>query len=137
MGSEWEQLNNWLQEVERRVERRATASAADGEGTARVDDLQRRWESDRRDWGLKLEEVEREAAHLRELLSRREAGVDLGAVEEENRRLRAACLELRASVASAEDARGLRARLDDALAEIAKCRASLSSAEDEHRRERI
>jgi DNA repair exonuclease SbcCD ATPase subunit len=145
--AEWEQLNQWVEEVERRVEGRD--ESVDGlraeleAERARSESLRREAESDRRGWEARRAGLEREAEHLRGLLAGGAdgstgdgAGAALLAVEEENRRLRAACAELQKRSAAAEDAADLRRRLAAAEAELAQARDAIRALDDERRRER-
>jgi hypothetical protein len=145
--AEWEQLNQWVEEVERRVDGRDVSADQlrdDLEAErARVESLRRQAESDRRAWETRRAGLEHEAEHLRGLLSRGAAGspgdaaaASLLAVEEENRRLRAACAELQKAATSAGDAADLRRSLAAAEADMAHARDAIRALDDERRRER-
>lgn len=134
--AEWEQLNRWVEEVERRVEGRLPPAAALDAERARAEAVQRQWDSDRIDWAARFEGLEREAAHLRALLDGRGDNGPLMAVEEENRRLRASYIELQRLAKRADEAEELRDRLTVAVAELALSRASVTALDDDHRRER-
>lgn len=139
--AEWEQLHEWLREVERRVEGHDgrgedLARALDDErrrhdATRREADVQRRsWETSRR---AAEDEAEQLRGRLAELATRDAAGpgaaAALAALEDENRRLRQARDELARQAAAAAEA--LRAELDAARDRVAELERRVRHAEDE------
>ncbi len=142
--AEWEQLHQWVAEVERRVE------ANDGNGGDREHELElerRRGESlaaqietDRRAWLTRKHQLEEEIERLREACraAQAEEGSEaaVAAIVEENDWLRARCLELEAAANTAPEGEGLRERLDDALAKMDAARVELRRSEDQRRLEK-
>lgn len=142
--AEWEQLNQWVEEVERRLDGRdADGPRLRAELEAerdRAEALRRAGESDRRGWEAQRSGLEREAQILRDQLAGHRRGADdregaaLVELAAENRRLRVACETLGESAAEAE---GLGRRLAAALADLDQARHDLRHAEDERRREQM
>jgi hypothetical protein len=145
--AEWEQLRQWIEEVERRVEQR------DGDGL----DLQAELEAERRRGEAQRVEaegerrrseaqrlaMEKEVEQLRSMLaqvaSRSEvdsASVAVEALEAENQRLRDASREwARTSVVAAE-VEPLRMRLEEATKERDDLKREIQQLQDDHERER-
>jgi hypothetical protein len=142
--AEWEQLHQWVEEVERRVEGR---DAGDGRlrdelaaEQSRSESLRRAAEVDRRTCETQRRGLESEAGQLRGQLERRSQGIDgedetaFIALASENRRLRtAAATHERVAAEAAEFAR----RLTAANAALEQARADLRTLEDERQREKI
>ncbi len=146
--AEWEQLHQWVEEVERRVEGRDAGDdrlrmELDSE-RVRAESLRRSAESDRASWDAQRRGLEREAEHFRDLLARQANGPAAAedetafiALASENRRLRAASAELERLRAGAGEAEGLARKVDATLAELGQVRGELQRSEDERRRETI
>jgi hypothetical protein len=145
--AEWDQLRQWVEEVERRVEGRdpgVEALRADlAAERSRAEGLQRSWDAEHRDRGAAYQGLEREVERLRGLVERNTEGRPEGAaeaallvVEDENRQLREVCDQWRRTAESAGDAKALRSRLDATAAELTQARASLAALDDDRRRER-
>lgn len=145
--AEWEQLQQWVEEVERRVEGRDLGddrlrAELDAE-RSRADSLRRSAESDRAAWDAHRRGLEREAEHFRDRLARQANGP---AAEEEtafiglaaeNRRLRAAAVELERFRVIAAEAEDLGRKLAETSAELETVRGQLQRVEDDRRRETI
>lgn len=134
--AEWDQLNRWVEEVERRVEDREGSPSESAPQLAAAEVIQQQWNAERRKWVALRERLDSEIAHLRGLIDHGGDGSAIQAVEEENRRLRAAVEEPPRFAAAAEDADDLRRRLGVASAELELSRASVTAIDDERRRER-
>jgi hypothetical protein len=144
--AEWDQLNRWVQEVERRVEgiggqgddlRRALETER-----RRADDLARASEADRRSWDARRESLEAEAGRLRAALAEAARNPDaadlamLETLEIENRRLRSENEHLARSAATTSEVETLREQLDTVRDELEKARQELRQALDDRQRER-
>jgi hypothetical protein len=140
--AEWEQLSQWVEEVERRVDGREAGDAGlrselDAE-RQRSDSLRRRAESDRREWEAHRAGLERDADHLRGLLAQQVRSPEADetafiALASENRKLRTTCAGLERAAAEAE---ALGGRLAEALAELESSRNELRRVADDRERER-
>jgi chromosome segregation ATPase len=144
--AEWEQLNRWVQEVERRVD------GIGGQGDdlrreletehRRADDLARTADADRRSWDARRESLEAEIARLRATLAeavRNPDAADLAMLETleiENRRLRDEHERLARTAASPAEVESLREQLDAGRGELEKARQELRQALDDRQRER-
>jgi hypothetical protein len=142
--AEWDQLHQWVQEVEQRVE------GKDSRETELETELQverRRAESQRQaiDVERKAAEsrrhtLEREVEDLRAKLSRHHEGISSdGVVEElerENRWLRDACARLEAAACASNAVGPLTERLDLALRELDEVKKNFRFVSDEQRREK-
>ncbi len=145
--AEWEQLNNWVSEVERRVERRDPAAQElqlELETARNQLEAQRRAiEKDRALWEAQREVYEDEAQRHRDELAKLAARPDGGpdaayqALETENRRLRETCHTLVRGSAEAADANRLRSQLAATQAQLDELRREHGQAVDEHKRERL
>jgi chromosome segregation ATPase len=145
--AEWEQLNQWVEEVEKRVEGR------DKEGrdlTGELDEERRKaeaqrlaTETDRRTWETHRAALEKEVAQLREKLSEvarqpeGNARAAVEALEQENKRLRTTCRDLEKSKSVAAQAEYFQARFEEVQKELADVRQQLRQVTDERERERI
>jgi len=142
--AEWDQLNGWVEEVERRVDGRdAEAPRLRAELEAerdRAETLRRAGESDRRTWEAQRAGLEREAQLFRNQIAGQRRGAEdregatLVELAAENRRLHTAC---EASGKTAAEAGELGRRLAAALSELDQARRDLRHLEDERQRERI
>ncbi len=76
--AEWDQLNRWVEEVERRVEGRDASTedlrAERDEARSDAESARREREADRREWSSLREGLEREIRHLRGLLEAHRSG---------------------------------------------------------------
>jgi hypothetical protein len=145
--AEWEQLSSWVTEVERRVDRRDTASQdiqLELETERNQATAQRLgFEKDRRAWEAQRDALEEENERLRgwiaQLANHTEAAPDAAyaALEAENRRLRETCHTLVRASAEAADATRLRAQLQAAQQQVDELRKELSQANDDRERERM
>jgi uncharacterized small protein (DUF1192 family) len=139
--SEWEQLYQWVDEVERRVDSQGThdesLQAEVRAERARSDSLKQAAEASRRELEAQKKGLERELDHLRGQLS---LGPDRGGVDvalaEENRRLRASCASLERAAAAAEDVAKLKDSFATTKAGLAHAKAELERLEDDRNRER-
>jgi DNA repair exonuclease SbcCD ATPase subunit len=141
----WDQLNQWVEELERRVESGGAnqASHEDLEAERRRAELDRqRFEADRRASEAQRQALESEVEKLRGMLAaaaRQPGGATSAVVEqlqEENRRLRAATSELARVSAEAAEAATLRDQLAEAQGEAARCRCDFQQVLDDLKRER-
>ena len=145
--AEWEQLSSWVTEVERRVERRDTASQdvqLELETERNQATAQRlAFEKDRRGWEAQRTVLEEENERLRgkiaELANHTEATPDAAyaALESENRRLRDTCHTLVRASAEAADASRLRTQVQAAQQQIDELRKELAQLSDDRARERM
>ena len=145
--AEWEQLNRWVQEVERRVENRDT----DGRDLLlemeternRAEALRVTFERERGVWEGQRRVLEEDVAQLRkqltDLANRAEPGTDaaLVALEHENRRLRETCQSLVRTSAEAAEAGHLRHQIAATEDQLNVARRELRQALDDGERERI
>jgi chromosome segregation ATPase len=141
----WEQLNQWVQELEERV---------DGQGDS--EDLRKQLEaehrkaaaasearaSEQRIWEARRQELEADAEQLRATLAqaaRKSSSADvtvIAALEKENRKLRAANSQMAKIATTAAEAEGLRERLQSAIDEVSTLKQALQQAHDDRHRER-
>lgn len=121
--AEWEQLVQWVEEVERRVEGQGAASS--GELAAE----RRRHDADRAEWEAQSTRMRRELEALRAAPTGGAASV----LEAELRQLRARCAALEHDADGLEP---LRAAQSAAAREIERLRNELERAQDERTRER-
>ncbi|MDR3632952.1 MAG: hypothetical protein P4L84_03895 [Isosphaeraceae bacterium] len=145
--AEWEQLSSWVTEVERRVERRDTASQdiqLELETERNQATAQRHaFEKDRRGWEAQRQALDDENERLRskiaELANHTEASPDaaFAALESENRRLRETCHTLVRASAEAADASRLRTQLQSAQQQVDELRKELTQLNDDRTRERM
>ncbi|HEV3120421.1 MAG TPA: hypothetical protein VGY53_00895 [Isosphaeraceae bacterium] len=146
--SEWEQLNQWVTQVEQRVDSRDRQDSGLAQELAterRKSEAQRQAaetekrasESQRR---LLEQEVERLRGQLAEVAKRKTADPDaeLGqaALEGENRRLRRMCDELTRTAAAAGEVETLRKELRAAQGQLDEAQTKLRSLDDDMERER-
>ena len=146
-----EQLNRWVQEVERRVENRDTEGRdllleMETERN-RAEALRMASERERGIWETQRQALEEDIARLRTQLTslarRPETGPDaapdaaLVALEHENRRLRETCQSLVRTSAEASEAGRLRHQLGAVEAQLDAVRRELRQALDDRERERI
>lgn len=146
--AEWEQLQQWVEEVERRVEGRDLQGRdllgeLDGE-KRRVEAQRLSFETDRRAWETHRQALDTEVQQLRTKLTelaRRPGGASHGAaveaLEEENRKLRAVCRELERHKALGAHAAHFRDRLQEVQNELAESQHEIRRLIDERERERI
>ncbi len=144
--AEWEQLQQWVEEVERRVEGRDQQGRdllGELEAEKRRAESQRlAFETDRRTWETYRQTLENEVKQLRSKLAelaRRPGGstAAVEALEEENRRLREVCHELERHKALAAHAAHFRDRLQEAQTELSEAQHEIRRIADERERERI
>jgi hypothetical protein len=146
--SEWEQLNQWVTQVEQRVDsrdRQDSALAQELANERRKSEAQRNAaeterkasESQRR---LLEQEVERLRGQLTEVAKRKQADPDaelgLAALEGENRRLRRMCDELTRTAAAAGEVDTLRKELRTAQGQLDEASTKIRSLDDDMERER-
>lgn len=141
--AEWEQLNQWVEEVERRVDDKDVADAGlreDLESERLLSEsLRRLLETDRRTWEAQRLGLERESEHLRGQLARQQTNAPVQeeetafiAMAAENRRLRTANAELERA---ATEAAALSVALDSARAALEQSHVLLRQAEDDCKRQ--
>ena len=123
--AEWDQLNRWVEEVERRVEGREVSPSESAPQVAAAEVIQQQWNAERRKWVALRERLDSEIAHLRGLIDHGGDDSALQAIKESPR-----------LAAAVEDAEDLRRRLSVASAELDLSRASVIAIDDERRRER-
>ncbi len=142
--AEWEQLHQWVEEVERRVEDR------DAEGPRlraeldaerdRGERLRVSSETERRGWDARRVGLERETQLLRDEIARNHQGSatrdesSLLELAAENRQLRTDCEALRTL---ANEAETLGRRFAEAVTDLETARREIRRLEDERQRERI
>jgi hypothetical protein len=145
--AEWEQLRQWVEEVERRVEQR------DGNGfdlQTELEDERRRAETqrlaaegERRRWEAQRLAMEKESEQLRTMLaqvaSRSEvdsASAAMAALEAENQRLRDASREWARSSADAAEVEPLRKLLEETTKDRDDLKRQIQQLQDDRERER-
>jgi hypothetical protein len=143
----WEQLNQWVQDLERRVEDQGDRG---GEAAAQALEAERRRsEADRREaetlkraWESQRQSLEAETERLRNALAQAvQAAADpseaaaLATLEQENRRLRAANAEIARVAATAAEADVLRDRLQQSSDEVESLTRELRRADDDRERQ--
>lgn len=144
--AEWQQLNEWVEQVEQRVDSRdreeadlADELAAERRGT---ESLRETFATERQAWKVQRKAFEEEVKHLREQLAalakqtNKQADSALAALESENRRLRQSCDDLSRAAASATEVETTRAELAKARARADEAQAKIRSLEDDIERER-
>jgi hypothetical protein len=142
--AEWDQLHQWVQEVEQRVEGK-NSRESDLETELQVE--RRRGESQRQSFEVERKaaesrrhSLEREIEDLRGKLSRQQRGMSSeGIVEElerENQWLRDACARLEAAACAANAVGPLTERLDSSLRELDEVKKTFRLLSDEQRREK-
>ncbi len=140
--AEWDQLNRWVEEVERRVDGRDISadelrSERDQARTA-AQAAEHQWETDRRAWSTFRDGLEREVRRLRGLLDSQHGGEHAAAlreVEEENRRLRAAVGDLQRTLALTGEAEEWKLRISVLESELEQANAALRRLDDERRQQ--
>ncbi|AGA27688.1 coiled-coil domain-containing protein [Singulisphaera acidiphila] len=143
----WEQLNQWVQELERRVEAGGGSTGPlkqELEEERRKTRLEREtFQVERRSWDAQRTAMESEVEKLRGLLGQaaRQPAVAandsvLEALEQENRRLRSVASELARVSAVAAEVELLRDRLVTTEQELAKTARELQGIVDDQKRER-
>jgi chromosome segregation ATPase len=146
--TEWEQLNQWVTEVERRVDSRdkQDSGLAQELSTERrkAESLRQALETERRTWESQRrpleQEVERLRAQLGELAKRKQVDSDselaVAALEGENRRLRKMCDDLTRAAAAAGEVESLRKEVRAAHAKLDEAEAKVRTLSDDLERER-
>lgn len=144
--AEWEQLNQWVEQVEQRVESRAEQDTQlEGQLAAerrQSETARQAFETDRRTWESQRRRLEEEVQQLRSKLSNvamhsdSNADLALAALEAENRRLRKTCDQLSRAAAAASEVESLREQNTKTQAELDKAHAQLRAVEDDVARER-
>lgn len=141
----WDQINQWVQELERRVESGGAGGSAardELEAERRKTQMEReQHEAERRAFEAQRQTWEAEAEKLRALVTQSQApggaaDTVLKGLEQENRRLRGAAAELARVSAVAAEAGDLRQRLQLAQDELASARSEHQKALDDLQRER-
>jgi hypothetical protein len=146
--AEWEQLAQWVSEVEERVEGQDLArDRRDEEERAELrrgaHENRRQLEHERQTWAAERRRLEEEAGRLQALLARAAtadgggesgAAAALAALESENRRLRHSYRQLEQS--SRAEVEALRTEADGAQTQLAALRKENELAKDERIRER-
>ena len=142
--AEWEQLNQWVEEVERRVDDRGSddvrlRAELDSE-RHHVETLRRSADAERRDWDAQRHGLEREAQTLRDLLARQAKNAGAGddetafiALASENRKLRTTCSRFEKAATESEE---MVRRLNSTLAELEAAQLTLRKLEDDRQREK-
>jgi uncharacterized small protein (DUF1192 family) len=142
--AEWDQLRQWVEEVERRVEQRDGAGPdlkAELEAERRQAASQRHTaEGDRRLWdaqrGALEQEIEQLRATLAQVVGRTDsAAAALVALERENQRLRDACRQRTSDSAAAAEVEALRQQVQAAWKERDDLKGELRRVQDDRRRE--
>ncbi len=142
---EWEQLTQWVAEVEERIERQ------DGSGTQlaseldahrrQAEDCRLQLDRERKTWGDQRRGLENEIERLRSLLARAAQevaapgdGAAMAILESENLRLRQLCRDLDETIKS--EARSLQEAMEAGRRELEQVRKERDSVQDERDRER-
>lgn len=142
---EWEQLNSWVEEVERRMEGLVPDDgqlnrALDHE-RKQSDQLRQSWADERRTREAEKASSTRELQHLRERLTAARGGggpdAQTETLERENQKLRQAVDHLGRSAALADEVEPLRQKLAAALAEVDRFSSALRKESDDRKREGI
>jgi hypothetical protein len=142
--AEWEQLQQWVQEVERRVEGRDREDKdleRDLQSERRnAETLRENAENDKRAWRLQRKALEQEVANLREkvtaIAQRPDSGAALQVLEHENKRLKEAYQHLTKRSAGAAELASMRERFRVLQTELDEAKRQLRQAIDERDRER-
>jgi chromosome segregation ATPase len=144
--AEWEQLNQWVEQVEQRVDSRdqqeTNLEQVLAEERRKFDSLKQTTETERRASESQRrtleEEVERLRARLSTVAQKTDSNADLAlaALEGENRRLRRMCDDLTHKAAAAVEVDVVRAQLSTVMAQIDEAQAKIRSLEDDIERER-
>ncbi len=144
--AEWEQLTQWVAEVEERIERQDGAS--NGQLASELDAHRRQAEDcrlqldrERKAWSDQRRGLENEIEHLRLLLARaaQEAaapgdGAAMAILESENQRLRQLCRDL--DETTKVEARSLQEAIEEGRRELEEVRKERDLVQDERNRER-
>ncbi|GAC1450744.1 MAG: hypothetical protein NVSMB9_35390 [Isosphaeraceae bacterium] len=140
--AEWEQLDQWVGEVERRVTSR---DAKDAQLASELNAERRRSEAllqsavaEKAEWDAQSRGFEREAQQLRDALVRKSEGSSETqkasiALLEENRRLQTMCARLQLATVETEDLRSRLARVEQ---DLTHAKNTLEQAHDERERTR-
>jgi chromosome segregation ATPase len=144
--AEWEQLNQWIGQVEQRVDSREEQDSHLAQELAaerrKADELRLATETERRASEKKGKSLEEEVERLRSKLltvakqTDSNAEVALAALENENRRLRRACDDLTRAAASAGEVQPVKAELASARTKLDAAEVTLRGLEDDIARER-
>ncbi len=143
--AEWEQLQSWVEEVERRVESQGGPDldlrAELDQQRRDADALQSRFDAQQRAWDAQRSSFESEIAELRSRLSdasRQVANNDaLGALERENQRLREECRRLVPFEAIAAEVELLREHLRTSQENVSRLEQEVSHLHDELERQQV
>jgi hypothetical protein len=159
--AEWEQFNNWVAELEHRVERQDGDAVHHLENQVvaqqqKAEAVEAESDQDRRDWKAQRQLLQAEISRLQGALDQvasmadekkdlanedlSTGGVDSSVVEAlqaENVRLRAAWQELVERTSSTESSEAMDARLAESLKERHQLRRRLEQVQDEWKRERL
>jgi chromosome segregation ATPase len=142
--AEWEQLHQWISELERRIEGRADqerelpqlldAQRRESESLRQQLETERRgWQAERKTFG---DEVNSLRAKLSEGTASPGANITIKALQEENQKLRDECREMAFLAAIAGEADNLRSHLRTAEDALEEARGELRRTVDERERER-
>lgn len=139
--AEWEQLNQWVEQVEQRVDSRVEQdSQLENQLAAerqQSETLRQGFETERRAWNNQRHRLEEEVQQLRSKLSSvakqsaPDADSALAILEAENRRLRKTCDQLSRTAASAAELEPLRQQLAKIRAERDAAHAQVRTLEDD------
>ncbi|MBX6312624.1 MAG: hypothetical protein IRY99_06845 [Isosphaeraceae bacterium] len=139
-SAEWEQMSRWVQELEERIERGGTRPPDPDEGLREAEALRERLEAQQRSWGAERARLEQEISGLRSRLAQASdvASNDARAtLESENHHLRDECRRLAAVEIEAAEAAALREQARALRAELDQAHRALDQARDDLRRERM
>jgi hypothetical protein len=145
--NEWEQLSQWVAEVEKRVERQAEAGAGRqveelASQQRQIDEYRSQLEQERTTWSQDRRALEQEIRRLGSLLASASqeggnGGADaeaLAILEAENKRIAQRCTDL--EEASSAEIKTLREAAETARGELAETRRQRDQIQDERDRER-
>jgi hypothetical protein len=141
----YRQLDQWVSELEQRVEQRSGEDDVRAELAAmrqKAESDRAAAEAERRTWAVQKQQWETETERLRTALSQAARASDtadltaLDTLEKENRRLREATGELARLSAAAAEADSLREEVQSAKDELTRTRRSLQESLDDREREK-
>jgi hypothetical protein len=142
--AEWEQLHQWISELERRVEGRAGLERdfpqlLDAQ-RRETESLRQQLETERRGWQAERKRFEDEVNSLRSRISEGSASpganITIKALQEENQKLRDECREMAFLAAIAGEADNLRSHLRTTEEALEEARSELRRTIDERDSER-
>lgn len=131
-SAEWEQLQHWVEELERHLDEAQGGGLSPGSDPREAEELRTRWDAERTTWEVDRRRLEAEAERLRRRLDADEHSAG-DALNRENRELVEECRRLAPFEA---EAAALKDRLAEVEAQLERSREQLRDAEEHHDGER-